>query len=111
MAWTEKVQYIDDLTGEEIEEGDLIVLRFSVNGEDFQIDTTEHGAATFEEAMAPFIQKGTKVGGRRVRYGRGPAKKTNLVDVRNWANANGFTVSDRGRLPLHVIEAYHAAKE
>jgi hypothetical protein len=30
--------------------------------------------------------------------------------IRAWARSNGFTVADRGRLPLEVIEAYGRAR-
>ena len=29
--------------------------------------------------------------------------------IREWANKNGHTVSERGRIPSSVVEAYHAA--
>jgi len=32
------------------------------------------------------------------------------ADVRSWARQNGFTVSDRGRLPASVVTAYRNAK-
>ncbi|HVX43985.1 MAG TPA: histone-like nucleoid-structuring protein Lsr2, partial [Mycobacteriales bacterium] len=32
------------------------------------------------------------------------------TDVRAWARANGHTVSDRGRLPAPIIDAYLAAQ-
>ncbi|MBQ9918656.1 MAG: Lsr2 family protein, partial [Microbacterium sp.] len=32
-----------------------------------------------------------------------------LAAVREWARANGHTVSDRGRIPASVLEAYGAA--
>ena len=34
-----------------------------------------------------------------------------LAEVRTWANANGHTVADRGRIPQSVIEAYGVAQE
>ncbi|MDR2281383.1 MAG: Lsr2 family protein, partial [Gordonia sp. (in: high G+C Gram-positive bacteria)] len=36
-----------------------------------------------------------------------PAANTRVI--REWANANGFTVSDRGRIPADVLAAYEAA--
>jgi hypothetical protein len=32
------------------------------------------------------------------------------AEVRSWARRNGFTVSDRGRLPASVVTAYRNAK-
>ena len=39
---------------------------------------------------------------RRRRGGRDTAA------VREWARANGYTVSDRGRIPRHIVEAFTA---
>jgi hypothetical protein len=32
-----------------------------------------------------------------------------LKAIRNWAKGEGWAVSDRGRLPNNVVEAYDAA--
>lgn len=32
-----------------------------------------------------------------------------LADVRRWAKANGYAVSDKGRIPGPVLDAYKAA--
>jgi hypothetical protein len=39
------------------------------------------------------------------RRGRGPR---DTAAVREWARANGHTVSDRGRIPGHILEAFTA---
>ena len=38
-----------------------------------------------------------------------PGKRQLNADVRAWARNNGFNVTDRGRIPREVIEAYHKA--
>jgi len=39
------------------------------------------------------------------RRGRGGL---DMAAVREWARAHGFTVSDRGRIPRHIVEAFTA---
>jgi hypothetical protein len=41
------------------------------------------------------------------RRGRGAV---DTAAVREWARAHGYTVSDRGRIPRHIVEAF-AARE
>ncbi|MEA2687345.1 MAG: hypothetical protein QOE93_2540 [Actinomycetota bacterium] len=43
--------------------------------------------------------------------GRGPARrdKEQIGAIRDWANANGYKVSNRGRIPAEVEVAYNAA--
>jgi hypothetical protein len=44
--------------------------------------------------------------GRRSRRASGEAEKTDLAAVRAWAREHGHQVSDRGRVPNAVLEAY-----
>lgn len=57
---------------------------------------------------------------RRGRAGDGPAKAFSATPsitreqreaIRTWANANGFTVGDRGRIAANIIQAFEAAHE
>ena len=38
-----------------------------------------------------------------------PRTSSDTQKVREWARANGYEVSDRGRIPASVREAYDAA--
>jgi hypothetical protein len=38
-----------------------------------------------------------------------PATRSNVGAVRAWAQANGHTVGDRGRIPASIVAAYEAA--
>lgn len=57
---------------------------------------------------------------RRGRTGDGPAKSFSATPsvnreqreaIRTWANANGFTVGDRGRIAANIIQAFEAAHQ
>lgn len=110
MAKVAKIHYVDDLTGEEIESADLRVIRFAVDGEEFQIETTPAGAAEFYEVLEGYTTRATRIGGRRNRISPRPAVHgMNFSDIRAWAKENGHRVSDRGRVPVAIIEAYNAA--
>jgi len=39
----------------------------------------------------------------------GPAAKENLSEIRQWGQANGFRVSDRGRISGELRAAFDAA--
>lgn len=48
---------------------------------------------------------------KTARRGRKPsAAAVSSSDVREWARAHGHTVSDRGRLPAPILEAYQASR-
>ena len=70
-------------------------------------------------AMCPSILPANDSAARRVSSGRGssstPSRKRRRAGqqdysgVREWAKENGYKVSDRGRVPASVLEAYEAA--
>jgi hypothetical protein len=39
-----------------------------------------------------------------------PARPATAAEIRQWARANGFAVSDRGRIPVEVADAHAAAR-
>jgi hypothetical protein len=45
------------------------------------------------------------------RSGRRPARRnTSTADVRAWAHTNGYQISDRGRIPTTVKDAFAASQ-
>ena len=114
MAQQATVRFIDDLDGSDASG----TFDFSIEGRQYQIDLSDENAAKLRDALAPFIDAARKVGGRggRARQ-RQPAvpekparsKREDTIAIREWARQNGHKVSDRGRIPKSVIEAYQAA--
>ena len=83
---------------------------FGLDGVDYEIDLTDTNAEELREALGRFVEAGRKVGGvRRRRRASSPAAEVDLKAVRAWAAAKGYEVSNRGRVPAAVIEAYRAA--
>ena len=57
-------------------------------------------------------EAGHRVTGRNTKAARRTSAKTssaNTKAIREWAQANGYDVSDRGRIPADVADAYAAA--
>ncbi|MBN9213493.1 MAG: hypothetical protein ABS62_05735 [Microbacterium sp. SCN 70-200] len=119
-------QLVDDLDGTVLEVGSGETVLFSLDGTAYEIDLTDDNAAALREALAPFIAAGRSVsargaGTRGVSAGspRGTAGSStrrqkragqrDYAPVREWAAQNGYTVSERGRIPAAVLEAYDAA--
>lgn len=106
------VTLIDDVDGSPADETVL----FSLDGVNYEIDLTTDNAAKLRDALAPWVGHARRAGGRRTsgsgRSGRrasGSGGNTDAAKVREWARANGYTVSDRGRIPAEVTEAYAKA--
>jgi hypothetical protein len=102
---------IDDLDGAKAER----TVSFSLEGRSFDIDLSKKNIAALEKALAPHIGA-TRRGDRPARRGRTQRSgsttrgtKTDLSAVRQWARANGYEVSDRGRISADIRKAYEAA--
>ena len=91
---------------------------FSLEGRNYQIDLSDENAAKLRDALAPYVGAARKAGGRG--RGRAPrqtavaeklarANREETAAIRQWARENGHQVSNRGRIPKSVIEAYQAA--
>jgi hypothetical protein len=107
MAKTTVVTLTDDLDGTKADR----TVSFGWDGATYEIDLSKKNASALEKALAPYLGAGRKVRGTAVRGRRTTGSaKTDLTTVRAWAKANGHQVSNRGRIPASVIEAYNAAK-
>jgi hypothetical protein len=108
MARKVVVEMADDIDGSVATQ----TLTFAVRGVDYEIDLSEKNAKKFEDALAPYVGHGRRVGGRR---GRTPGKGGGVpsgIDpkaVRAWAVEEGIAISARGRIPHQLVEQYQAA--
>jgi hypothetical protein len=112
MATKHIAQLIDDLDGTPLEEGEGKQITFSIEGRAYEIDLSEENANKFYEALAPFVNVARPAGSAAPRAGRRTTRASSDVDlaaVRRWARENGHTVSDRGRVPATIIDAYKNA--
>jgi hypothetical protein len=71
-------------------------------------------AKRLRDALAPYVAHGRRTGRTpraASRGSRGPARadREQTQAIRDWARKNGYQVSDRGRVPATVLEAYNAA--
>jgi len=111
-------QLVDDLDGTVLEVGTGETVLFSLDGTAYEIDLTDDNAAALRAALEPFIAAARSVSraGSAVSSGRGGSARRqkrsgqrDYTPVREWAAQNGYTVSERGRVPASVLEAYDAA--
>ncbi|MBP2368266.1 hypothetical protein JOF36_003962 [Pseudonocardia parietis] len=122
MAKVETTRLVDDITGGEADE----TVDFGLDGRLFEIDLTSAHARRLRDGLAPFVSAARLAdtsGARRARArasaapassgpaapsatGSDAATREHNRAVRVWARDNGFTVSERGRIPSEVVEAY-----
>lgn len=101
-------QLVDDLDGTVLDDGSGSTIRFSLEGRSYEIDLSDANAARLRDALAPFISAGRSVAGAGRASGSRRASRSggDLAAIRSWAQSNGYSVGDRGRISAEVREAY-----
>lgn len=107
MAPRVVVELVDDLDGSATD--DVSTIHFSLDGVQYEIDLCRANAERLRTVFTSYV-----VSARR-RRGKAGRKRRPLVNmdaplIRAWAAANGFTVSQRGRLSGDIINAYREAQ-
>jgi hypothetical protein len=114
MARNTIIQMTDDLDGSEATQS----IEFSFRGKSYSIDLNDSNASDFDDALAPYIAAAEKAGGTQSARSSGRRSSTHKqrssgdVDpkaVRAWAEANGVSISPRGRIKADVLEQYRSA--
>ncbi|WP_433304448.1 histone-like nucleoid-structuring protein Lsr2 [Actinoplanes sp. CA-030573] len=106
----------DDLDGGEADR----TVEFGLDGLNYTIDLSDKNAGKLRKVLDPYLEKATRIG-RGPAAGRGITSRTGAAQpsrssrdqnqaIREWAKNNGHEVSDRGRIPSSVVEAFHAAR-
>ncbi|MDQ1175016.1 hypothetical protein QE430_003323 [Microbacterium testaceum] len=114
MATKHISQITDDLDGSILEQGEGKQITFSIEGRTYEIDLSDSNANKFYKALTPYVDAARSVSSASAsRNTRGTRAKSDLDlgAVRDWARANGHTVSDRGRVPSSVIDAYKSSRD
>lgn len=106
MARKVQVILVDDIDGSEAKR----TVTFALDGKGYEIDLNDANLERLNEALAPFVQKARRTAGAvRRGGGRAPASGGDASAVRSWAREQGYEVSDRGRVPKEIRDAYDAA--
>lgn len=109
MAQRVQVILEDDLDGTAADE----TVRFGLDGVDYEIDLSAGNARSLRGALAQWVGHARKVSrGRSASPAtRKSAGGVSPTEIREWARANGYDVNERGRVPLHIKEAFEAAQQ
>ena len=99
-------------------------MEYALDGVTYEMDLSRDHAERLREVFAPYVAAARRTGGRarsgtssrrsssdRGASGAGGRGREALKAIRDWAKSSGWTVSDRGRLPSNVVEAYDAAHQ
>ena len=92
---------------------------FALDGTTYEIDLSEKNASEMRDVLGKYVSAARKVSSRGTRApgagrsratgGGGRMDREQAGAIREWARKNGHEVSDRGRIPASVVEAFEAA--
>jgi hypothetical protein len=100
---------IDDLDGGEAAE----TVHFGLDGYTYQIDLSTKNATKLRNALAVFVESGSRVSGRasaprtsgRPRVAASAGREQNQA-IREWAQRKGYDVAPRGRIKQEIVDQY-----
>ncbi|MEV5542067.1 Lsr2 family protein [Saccharopolyspora shandongensis] len=110
MAQKVTIQLVDDVDGTTADS----TVEFALDGVNYSIDLSTKNATKLRDSLASFVANAQRTGGRKrtvAKPGK-PAAAPTAADrernqaIRDWARNQGMQVSDRGRIPAEIVEAY-----
>lgn len=105
MAQKVNIVLIDDLDGGPADE----TIRFGLDGVQYEIDLSSSHAKELRSALGGYVAGARRSNQTRTR-GAAPARNQEAALIREWARANGYEVSARGRVNSGIVDAYRAAQ-
>ncbi|MBV9846649.1 MAG: Lsr2 family protein [Kutzneria sp.] len=112
MAQKTIVELIDDLDGSKADES----VSFALDGVEYSIDLSGENAGKLRGALADYVEKAQRVGGRKQRGAgggrtvvRAGGDRAQNQAIREWARSQGEQISDRGRIPQELVTKFQAA--
>jgi hypothetical protein len=106
------VKLVDDIDGTVLADGKGETVLFSLDGVSYEIDLSGKNANRLRSDLSAYIAAARRVSRGRSARGRGTSSGASgqTQAIRAWARANGYEVSDRGRIPSSLREAYETSR-
>jgi Lsr2 len=111
VAQRVSVTYACDYDDKEIPDGQQRSITFGLDGQEYEIDLCAKHSEKFSEVVGKFAEharRGTVRAARRKR--RTAANRQRSAEIRAWAKESGMEVSDRGRIPAHVLAGFESGQ-
>jgi hypothetical protein len=110
MAQKIQVLLVDDLDGGDAEE----TVSFALDGSSYEIDLSTENAVKLRDSLAPFVGHARRAGRGAARIGARSGRSVRVdreqtQAIREWARKSGHKVSERGRIPAAIVEAYNTS--
>jgi hypothetical protein len=113
VAQRVSVTYACDYDDKEIPDGQQRSITFGLDGQEYEIDLCAKHSEKFADMVGRYAEharRGTVKAGGTKRRRRTAANRQRSAEIRAWAKKTGIEVSDRGRIPAHVVAGFESNK-
>ena len=112
MAQKVSVSYACDYDDKEIPEGQQRNITFGIDGQEYETDLCARHSERLSEIVGGFIEHARRAPVRGARSKRRTtANRQRSAQIRAWAKSSGIEVSDRGRIPGHVLAEFESSQK
>ncbi|GAA1490511.1 histone-like nucleoid-structuring protein Lsr2 [Brachybacterium sacelli] len=101
MSRKTQVLLVDDIDGSDATN----TVTFGLDGVSYEIDLNDDNTRQLRSELEKWTVLARRTGGRAKR-GTGAGAGGDAKKIRLWATENGYEVSERGRIPIEIREAY-----
>lgn len=106
MAPKTQILLVDDIDGTDATN----TVTLGLDGVAYEIDLNDDNARQLRSELERWTALARRTGGRAKRgTGTGAGPSGDEKKIRQWASENGYEVSERGRIPTEIREAYAKA--
>lgn len=105
MAQRVEIVLVDDVDGGTADE----TVAFQLDGSEYEIDLSRSNAADLRSTIEKWSIHARKVGGQPARRTKRTQLGPSTQAIRIWAQANGYQLANRGRVPESIQAAYREA--
>jgi len=103
-----KTVVIDDISGDEIPDGQARNLVIGLDGQWYELDVSADTDARVREYIDECVTDARKIDAPTPPKAARPKRDYDVPTVRKWAKEQGFEVTQRGVLPEEVVAAWRA---
>ena len=110
VAQRVSVSYTCDYDDKEIPAGQQRNIKFGIDGQEYEIDLCARHGERLSEVVGKFAEHARKATVKQPkRRRRTTANRQRSAEIRAWAKSSGIEVSDRGRIPGHVLVGFESS--
>lgn len=109
LAQKVRIELVSDISGKTLGPNEGSTIRFGLDGKELEIDLSTAEEKEMRSALEQYVAGARRASTPRAGRPSTPGRNQEASQVREWAKANGYEVSARGRVNSEIVDAYRKA--